>query len=313
MNIIDIHTHGIGGYDTRTTSEEDILRIAETHGSFGVSEILLTLYPSPIAEMRAQMETIRRAMERQKSTGTLKGRKVRNTSHTATNRRARKQSSAIRAATIAGLYLEGPFLNPSQAGALDADAFLPPSEYAFMKLVDGFEDIIKIMAIAPELPGAVALIREAVGMGIVVSMGHSDATFDEAQRGFRAGAMGITHLFNAMRGIHHRELGIAGFGLMNKHVYCEIIADPYHLHDLAIDLVLSVKTPDKIILVSDSVRETISGTRRGGIRDVYGTLRGGSMTLTECARRLLRRGFDPDMITRCVTENPRMYLAHGRR
>jgi N-acetylglucosamine-6-phosphate deacetylase len=146
-------------------------------------------------------------------------------------------------------------------------------------------------------------------MGAVVSMGHSDATYAEAEEGFHAGARGITHLFNAMRGFHHREPGIAGFGLFNQDIYTEIIADPFHLHDRVIDMVFNIKNPDKIIIISDSVKETDREISSSGIRNDRERLLGGSMAVTGSAERLVNMGYDKDIIMRCITKNPRAYLS----
>ncbi|MBI3592375.1 MAG: amidohydrolase family protein, partial [Nitrospirae bacterium] len=217
MKIIDIHTHGIGGYDTRTTDFDHILKIAEIQSSHGVSEIIPTIYPATIKVMSENMEVVRKAMDIQKSAG-------------------RSQE-----AKIIGLHLEGPFLNFSKCGALNAMTFLEPTEYSLQELIEGFEDIIKIITVAPEMEGATKLIKKISDMGIIASMGHSDATYAEAEAGFNAGAKGITHIFNAMRGFHHREPGLAGFGLMNKDVYIEVIADPFHLHHKTLELIFKTK------------------------------------------------------------------------
>ena len=111
--------------------------------------------------------------------------------------------------------------------------------------MEGFGDVVKIVTIAPELNDAAELIRAITHTGIIVSMGHSDATYREAHAGFSAGAKGVTHIFNAMRGVHHREPGIAGFGLTNPDVYVEVIADPFHLHPKTIELIFSAKKPEK--------------------------------------------------------------------
>src|SRR5208337_2708673 len=198
MKIIDVHTHGISGYDTRTPDEKDILAIAAAHGALGVAEIVPAIYPAAIDVMRKHIDVVRKAMELQKAMADTQSR-------------------------IIGLHLEGPFLNPLQCGALDATAFLQPTEYHLQKLIEGFEDIVKIITITPELKGAAAIIRKIADKGIIPSMGHSAATYGEAENGFHAGARGITHIFNAMRCFHHREPGIAGFGLLNQEVYIEVI------------------------------------------------------------------------------------------
>ncbi len=287
MRIIDIHTHGIGGYDTRTTRIDHILKIAEIQGSYGVSEILLTIYPTSIEIMRGNLETVRKAMEKQLSA-----------------------VSAQPSAKIIGLHLEGPFLNPSRCGALDPVSFVNPTEYNFRELIEGFEDVVKIITVAPEMKGALRLIRKIAGRGIIVSMGHSDAAYAEAEAGFHAGARGITHIFNAMRGFHHREPGIAEFGLLNPDIFIEVIADPYHLHPKTLELIFKVKDPKKIIIVSDTVKKIkTSGRSKKGIFDTSGRLLGGSMTITESARRLMKMGYNKGDIMKCITKNPYRYLS----
>ncbi len=145
-------------------------------------------------------------------------------------------------------------------------------------------------------------------MGIISSMGHSDATYFKAEAGFHSGARGITHIFNAMRGIHHREPGIAGFGLMNKEVYIEIIADPFHLDPKIIDFVFSIKNPDRIIIISDTVRNAKTFSSSQGIRNRKNTLFGGSMTIQESSERLIQMGLNKEIVLKAISENPERYL-----
>jgi len=285
MKTIDIHIHGMEGFETRTTNPEDILRLAEVEESQGISAIIPTIYPAPIDEMRSNMEVVKRAME--------------------------MQSRGRRGAEIRGVNLEGPFLNPSFAGALDAGAFLPPDEGSYRKITEGFEDIIRIVTISPELEGALPLIRFLADKGVAVSMGHTNATFSEAEAAHRQGARAITHLFNAMRPYHHREPGIAGFGLLNRDIYVELIADPFHLHPATLDLVFRLKDPSKIMIVSDSVKETPGAADRlpAGLKNFTGTLQGGAMSVTAAAASLIRAGYDRDLIMGCIDANPSACLA----
>ena len=280
MKIYDIHTHGIGGYHTKTESADDILRIAEIKGSHGISDIIPTIYPSPIKAMRQNMDAVKKAMMRSKG----------------------------KAAMINGVYLEGPFLNPLRCGALDASSFQQPHESLLKQLVEGFEDVIRIITVAPELDGAVGLIQKISDMGIIVSMGHSDATYNEAETGYNAGARGITHLFNAMRGIHHREPGLAGFGLMNNDVYVEIIADPFHLDKRMVDYIFHSKSNDKIIVISDSVKDSSTGASSVGIRNEHSRLIGGSMAVTESVNLMMSRGVKKESAMKAVSHNPEQYL-----
>jgi len=285
MEIIDIHTHGIGGYDTRKATEEAILRMAEIHGSSGVSAILPTIYPDTIQVMRENMMVVKRAMD-------IKG------------------GGGDSPAAVLGVHLEGPFLNPEKCGALNAAIFIEPTEHQLNELLDGLEDVVKIITIAPELAGATRVIRKISDRGIIASMGHSDATYSEAETGFHAGARGITHIFNAMRGLHHREPGIVGFGLLNQDIFIEVIADPFHLNPKTLDLIFRIKNPDRIILISDSVKGTkTSECEKGqGVVDDSGRLQGGAMTIAESSQRLIELGFDEGTIRKCISKNPEIYL-----
>jgi hypothetical protein len=122
-------------------------------------------------------------------------------------------------------------------------------------LVDGFEGIIRVMTVAPELPGALKVIERLTEMGVRVNMGHSAATFEQAKAGKESGAVGVTHLFNAMSPIHHREPGLAGYALAEDGLYVEVIADMAHIHPEVIRLILRCKPPERVLLVSDSLAE----------------------------------------------------------
>lgn len=287
MRIVDIHTHGLNGIDTKLAKTSAILEMSRIQGSQGVNAILPAVYPGPVNLMRAQMAAIREAMGIQASHLEYAG-----------------------SAEILGISLEGPFLNPFCCGALDPSFFLFPSEKHLAAITDGFSDIIRLIAIAPELPGARDIIKKISASGITVSMAHSRATYTEAEEGFMAGARGITHLFNAMSPLHHREPGLAGFGLTHHDVYIEIIADPYHLHRKVIDLIFRMKRPERIIIVSDTVRTSLIPYRGDAVysEEDHSTLLGGSMTVKEAAEALIGRGYPVDLVMPCITKNPAAYL-----
>ncbi|OGW40715.1 MAG: hypothetical protein A2Y97_07670 [Nitrospirae bacterium RBG_13_39_12] len=288
MDIIDIHTHGIGGYDTRTTAGDHILRMAEIHGSYGVSAIIPTIYPAAINVMKENMKAVKNAIEKQK-----------------TEHRTQKSKSS----EIIGVHLEGPFLNPAKCGALSAESFIEPTEYSFKELIEGFEDMVKIITVSPEIKGAEGLIKKMSDMGIIVSMGHSNAKYAEAEAGFNAGARGVTHIFNAMSGFHHREPGLAGFGLLNQNIYIEVIADPYHLHLKTVELIFRTKNHDRIIIVSDTVKQAGTSSYNQAITGSGGRLSGGCMPVTESSKRLIEMGYDKNTVLNCITKNPVRYLS----
>lgn len=279
---LDIHTHGLGAYDTNTERPEDILKLAALHRKRGTEFIVPAIYPAPVSTMRRRMQNVREAM--------------------------RKDGGGC----IKGLYLEGPFLNPLFAGALDGRSFLNPSVKTFMSLIESFEDIIRVITVAPELPGALRVIERSAGLGITVSMGHSDATYKEAVRGMEAGARGVTHLFNAMRPMHHREGGLASAGLLEPGLYVEVIADGIHLAPETLRLVFAIKNSRRIVLVSDAVKGAGRGGKggNGGRGGLYkgGVLQGGGLTLAECAGRLIELGIPPGKISAALWQNPRRYL-----
>jgi N-acetylglucosamine-6-phosphate deacetylase len=275
--LIDIHVHGARTHDTGTRRQDDILRIAEIHGQRGTGSIVPTVYPGPIETMRENMTAIRRAMTSQRS-----------------------------GAAILGVHLEGPFLSTEHAGCLDRKGFQDPSPKSLSALIDGFEDIIRIVTIAPELPGSLKLIETCRRKGFLVQMGHSDATYEQAEEGKHAGATGITHLFNAMRGFHHREPGLAGFGLMDDDLYVEVIADLAHLHPQSLKMVLDMKSPERIILVSDSVKG--HGWGKGAIRGPGGVLQGSGVSLMDCMKNLVSLGVHQEWALQFASENPKRYL-----
>jgi len=296
---IDLHTHGLGKYDTQTKKTADILRIADAHGRAGVAAICLAIYPGPVDAMRQQIDTVGKAIEIQKKASGMRQ----------MNSEGREQQ-----AVVLGVHLEGPFLNPRYCGALDKKAMLRPSLPALKKLVNGNEDIIKIITVAPELNGALKVIEFCAGLGIRVNMGHSDASYNQALDGKKAGATGITHLFNAMRPFHHREPGLVGLGLLDEEIYIEVIADAVHLHPKTLEMIFNRKRLDRIMLVSDSVK----GRRRrskeygaGAIFNKQGFLAGSGITLADSVPLLRGIGIPDAEISEASVDNPARYIRLG--
>jgi N-acetylglucosamine-6-phosphate deacetylase len=285
MNIhgfVDLHTHGIGRYDTRTDDYKEILTMARIHAKAGTIAILPTIYSGNIDEMRKSLKAVNKARDMQKK---AKGRGF--------------------GAQILGVNLEGPFLNPVRCGAMDKETFIKPTIAALKKLIAGYEEIVKIITIAPELPGALKVIENCADRGIKVNMGHSDATLRQALDGKKAGATGITHIFNAMRPFHHREPGIAGFGLTDSDLSIEVIADGVHLHPRTLELIFNCKRLDKIIIVSDSVKG--QKTAEGVVHD-KGVLAGSGLTIDGAVKRLQRIGISDAEIIKASTDNPLRYI-----
>jgi N-acetylglucosamine-6-phosphate deacetylase len=320
MNFIDLHTHGLAGFDSRSDRPEDYLKWAAAMKAHGTDGFLPTLFPGPVDVMRGQLAAIRGAMSEQRRALTPGPSPSSGRGGQDLNPRPSVGEGRERAdfAIILGANLEGPFVNPRKKGALGPvdrlrEEGLTPSIDNLKRLIDGFEDMVKVITVAPELPGALELIEYCADTGIIVNMGHSEASFEQAREGAAAGAKGVTHLFNAMSGLHHREPGLAGYALMDDGLYVELIADGVHVHPEMVRLVLRLKPPDKILLVSDSLGQAKTPAHPepsplylpDGI-----TLAGGGLTLAECAGRLTLLGVPEESVQRFASGNPEKFLGN---
>lgn len=275
--MIDLHIHGLRQWSISDASDEAIEKISILYGSMGVEAFLPVIMPGELKMMRSALDAI--------------------------SRHIKKGSAGAR---ILGAYLEGPFLNPEYAGSLGKEYLLLPSPETLRRLINGYEDIIKIITIAPELPGSLSTIEECRKLGIKVHMGHSGATYREAIEGKAAGATGITHLFNAMRPLHHREPGIAGLGLLDKDLYVELICDGIHIAPEILKLVFSVKPSDKIIAISDAIAG--AGDLEGAGYNSDGRLRGSFYTINRAKEILQAIGISQELIEMVTYKNQRIYM-----
>jgi N-acetylglucosamine-6-phosphate deacetylase len=185
------------------------------------------------------------------------------------------------------------------------------------EVLDRLLDGLRVMTVAPELPGAVDLIRRFAGAGVAVSLGHSDATLAEAQAGYAAGATSTTHLFNAMSGIDHRAPGLAAAALLDDATYVELIADGIHVHPALWSLITRVKPADRLVLVSDAIALAGTGDGRGRIGglevEVVGervtlvgrtTLAGSVLALDTAVRKLVASGTSLPAAVAAASRNP---------
>ena len=221
------------------------------------------------------------------------------------------------AARAVGVHLEGPFISPRRAGTHEPSAIRAPD----LDELRGWlaRGDVRLVTLAPELPGADALIEELVGHGVIVAIGHSDATWDEADVAIRGGAGIGTHLFNAMRPFHHRDPGIAG-RLLAPGVAVAVIADGVHVAPETISLVASVKGPDDLIFVTDGLAALGEppGTYRLGSQTVIsdgsvarledGTISGSVTPMATALGRLVAGGLDAETAVRAASTNPARLL-----
>ena len=228
--LVDLHIHGYGGCDP----VEQLSGMARALALAGTTAFQPTLFPAEPTVLGGVCE------------------------------RSWKAAQALRGpvARAVGLHLEGPFVNPERAGALPRHDLAEPSLAALRAILGpatGDGRGVRTVTLAPELRGSAELVAELVRCGVRVSLGHSKATAEESRVAARAGASGATHLFNAMNGIHHREVGLAGFALIERALYAEIIGDLVHVGGEAIELALAARGPQGLALVSDALRGAGTG------------------------------------------------------
>ena len=222
---IDVHTHGGGGIDVNhLRNDEDIEALSSFYASRGVTSVLLSVMTDTKEEMMRLVSLI----------GRNTGRK-------------------LPGAEIMGIHLEGPFLSEVYKGCMPSSLILDPDTALFDSFCTASGGNVRYITIAPERKGALEFIRHAADRGIVVSMGHSDASYEEAVEAIEAGVTSATHLFNAMKLFHMHRPAISGAALESDDVYCEIISDGFHLHPATVRLVLKTKGVDHVVAITDSI------------------------------------------------------------
>lgn len=218
---------------------------------------------------------------------------------------------------IAGIHLEGPWLSPLHQGAHDPELLTAPDDRSVDRLLEATHGHLRMVTLAPELPVAPAAIRRLVSAGVVVAIGHTDATYDQARAALDAGAAVGTHLFNAMRGLHHREPGPVVALLEHPDAYVELIADGVHVHPAMIGLAAAAK-PHHTVLVTDAMAGAAApdGDYRLGSLDVEvrdgvarlpggGAIAGSTATMASSVQHAVRRsGLSLEDAVRAATATP---------
>lgn len=232
--LIDIHIHGSGGCDTMDGSLEALQVISKTIAKYGVTGFLPTTMTMEKEHIYAAFEVIKAAM-----------------------------NSKMDGAAVLGCHMEGPFINEKYKGAQNPEHIINPN-FSFIK---DYLDIIKIITIAPEKDENHAFLKKMENhKEIVISMGHTNATYEEAIKSIERGVSHATHLFNAMTPLNHREPGVVG-AVFKTNITCEVIADTIHVHPGIFDILKSIKGVDKLVLITDSMR---AGCMKEGSYDLGG-------------------------------------------
>jgi len=292
---LDIHIHGAGGHDAMEGTQDALQAISKTIAAHGTTSYVATT-------VTASPETICRA-----SAGI--SRYI-----------ALQRQSADTRAEILGIHFEGPFISPMRRGVHPVEWLKLPSEELLAKFIAAAGGQARILTIAPELLGAMACIDAAQESGMVVGIGHTDATCEQAFAAFHKGAHHAIHMYNAMRPFSHRDSGVIGAVLTSPGVTAELIADGVHVDETAMRLLLQAKGAGAVILISDGISATgmpdgtfmlgsFEITMSGGVcRNSEGNLAGSSLTLDRALRNIVALGAPLGDALRMLTLNPATLL-----
>ncbi|MDO5628852.1 MAG: N-acetylglucosamine-6-phosphate deacetylase [Mobilicoccus sp.] len=216
---VDMHTHGGGGGAFTEATDAAIEQATAMHGRHGTTRLMASLVSAQPDELLRQVSALR---------------------------------AAVHDGRLLGIHLEGPWMSPCRLGAHDGATLRHPDPAEIDRLLAVADGTIRMVTLAPELPGALAATRQLRQAGVIVAVGHTDATHEETRAALEAGARVATHLFNAMRPLHHREPGPIAALLEEERVTIEVIADGVHVHPAAYRLVTRA-APDRVALVTDAM------------------------------------------------------------
>jgi N-acetylglucosamine-6-phosphate deacetylase len=291
---IDVHIHGAVGIDVLEATADDLHRVARFLAKHGVTAWLPTLVPASEGDYQDATQAIGRLIADQDERAT--------------------------AARALGLHYEGPFINAAQCGALRSAYFRVFPNASALDALAIVENAAHMITVAPEIDGGVELVGELRRRGWTVSIGHTRADVDVLNRACQAGAHHITHFMNAMSPLHHRSPGPIGWGLSRDDVTCDVIADGVHVDPFMLQLLLKIKKPDRLSLISDAIAaagmgdgeykiwgETIEVTR-GRTSNARGKLSGSVITMLDAVRMMLSIGASEIEVARMAATNPARLL-----
>lgn len=283
---IDTHIHGIGGFGTDDGNCNSILKMSEHLLKYGVTSFIPTLYSAKEEQLLKNIRAIIQAMG--KETG----------------------------AKILGIHLEGPFISPERLGVQTPDSISPVDIDLMKRLWEASEGKIINMTVAPELKGMRELALYCIKKGIILQAGHTNATYEQMVEGMQVRIMHITHLFNAMSRIHHRNPGAVGAAFIHPELSCELIADGVHIDPNLIKMLVQFKPADKLVLITDSLKPTKQKSLPlfANGEEVYldkcfyrksdNVIAGSSLTMIDGVKNLISWGLTPDLAIRMASTNP---------
>ncbi len=298
---IDVHIHGAVGVDTMAATSMDLARLSQFLAGQGVTAWLPTLVPAERQNYVSALHAIDELMDQQ------------------------SRDLVPLGARVLGVHYEGPFVNAAQCGALHREHFQTFSGAEAIDILPALSNkrAIKMMTVAPEVEGGIDLVRELTHRGWVISIGHTRARVDVLDEAFEAGARHMTHFMNAMAPLHHRAPGPIGWGLSRNDVTCDLIADGVHLDPYMLRLLLRIKGPERLSLISDSIAaaglgdgeyqiwgETIA-VKKGRTQNAQGSIAGSVITILDAVRMILSLGATEVAVAQMASMNPARLLGIG--
>ncbi|GAM15816.1 N-acetylglucosamine-6-phosphate deacetylase [Mesobacillus selenatarsenatis] len=291
---IDVHIHGAGGADTMDGTTEALMTMASILPEEGTTSFLATTITQ---DQKAIMKALENA-----------GDYIRHHNNPGK-------------AEVLGLHLEGPFINESRKGAQPAKHIITPDIELFARMQKASGNNIRLVTLAPEKENGCELITYLAENGVIASVGHSDATYGQMAEAVKAGATHVTHLFNGMRGLHHRDPGVAGAALLFDQLKIEMIADGIHVVPEMLDLSIRAKGTDGVILITDSMRAKClkNGSYDLGGQEVSvadgkalladGTLAGSILKMKDSLKSMMEfTGISIEEAVKLASENPARQL-----
>ncbi|MFK7693219.1 N-acetylglucosamine-6-phosphate deacetylase [Paenibacillus sp. HJGM_3] len=295
--MIDVHIHGANGCDMMDGTVESILEVSKTCAATGCTSFLATSVSSRLEDLLRMIRNVKEAAGQEQG------------------------------AHIVGIHTEGPYLNAKRKG-MQNEAFLRHPNIAEMECVlQEAGHLLKMVTLAPELPGGMELVAYLSERGIIAAVAHSDAMYEEAAEAFRLGASHVTHCFNGMRPIHHRDPGLIVAAFEQPHVSLQAIADNVHLHPAMIRLMHRIKGPDRMVLITDALQAMGLGdgdylfgghqvkVSEGIARLKDGTLASSTVTMAEALKNTVKAGihFADAVQMACRTPAELLKLPHKGR
>lgn len=292
---VDVHIHGAGGHDVMEANETALSTITGRLAAFGTTSLLATTITASADDTCRSVEGIAKYISGQYQTSDTR-------------------------AEILGIHFEGPFLSKERRGVHPAEWLQLPSAELLQRFLQAAAGNARILTIAPELLGATPCIDAARSLGMVVSIGHTDATYEQARAAVAHGAHHATHVYNAMRPFTHRDPGVIGAVLTTPEVTAELIADGIHVDEIAMKVLLQAKGTQGVVLISDGTSATgmpdgeymlggLKVTVNGGVcRNAEGRLAGSTLTLDRALRNIVGLGIPLADAVRMLTLNPATLL-----